>query len=467
MLQAGAAEFPPVRGVRLLLANLATAAVYIAVSVPVALLFAWFPAPFWPGAGIALFAALALGPAAAPGILLGALAGYIAAYSLPVAAASVAAVVSTGAALGAAYLLRRKFAPKGPALALRDVIALGIWGVLLHSAVSAAGGATGAMLFGLNPEPWPDVFRRWFLADASGTLLAAPAAILLWLDRRPASYDRWREMGALAAAVLAISAVRFLVPQASELHAAVPFLIVLPCTWLAIRFPQREAFLLFALVMVVAVGGAILLPPTFQPGIFGLTAVPPLAIAAGSINVLMVSALGEEHRVALVLAGVDGLSGLANRRTFFDRANQELERASRYGRPLSLATFDLDRFKAVNDTHGHAAGDAAIRATATCVAGQLRNLDTLARIGGEEFAVLLPETNLVKAAAVCERLRAAIARTSVRAGPEPRAAKFSVTASFGVTAFLLEDDTVDAALQRADDAMYRAKEEGRDRVIVG
>ena len=163
-----------------------------------------------------------------------------------------------------------------------------------------------------------------------------------------------------------------------------------------------------------------------------------IAITLAMFNVLLVTSLAEERRVALMLAGVDALSGIANSRTFVDRASQEADRAKRHKRHLAIVTFDIDNFKAVNDTHGHAAGDATIRALAGAVAVQLRRLDTLARVGGEEFAILMPETEPGTAEAVCERLRRAISATAIRAGT----ATFSVTASFGLTEFDADNDTV-------------------------
>ena len=154
----------------------------------------------------------------------------------------------------------------------------------------------------------------------------------------------------------------------------------------------------------------------------------------------------------------DPLTGLFNRRSLFEHAAREQARCERYGTPLSLLMLDIDAFKAVNDTHGHAAGDAVICETAARIAGGLRDVDTAFRLGGEEFLVLLPSTALEAAVAVAERLRTAVSDTPVAATGE------RVTASFGVTELVRGQEGWEAAMRRADAALYRAKDEGRDRV---
>lgn len=160
------------------------------------------------------------------------------------------------------------------------------------------------------------------------------------------------------------------------------------------------------------------------------------------------------------LADTDELTGVANRRKFMTVATHLLEKMKSGNKPGSLVSMDIDHFKAINDTHGHAAGDAVLCFVVNKLRRHLRSVDIFARIGGEEFAMLLPDTDEWGAVMVAERMRAGIA-----------AAKFSsagkaiaLTASFGVTAFDPQGDDVDAALRRADAALYQAKNEGRDKV---
>jgi len=163
----------------------------------------------------------------------------------------------------------------------------------------------------------------------------------------------------------------------------------------------------------------------------------------------------------LRLAETDELTGLPNRRYFLDAANLEVERVRRFGASASLMMIDVDRFKAVNDGYGHAAGDAALRHLAAAVQKSLRQIDMAARLGGEEFAVMLPGTRERAAVTVAEKLRRAVSATPVRAGQS----QFTIFASFGVAEVRAEDTGAEACLARADAALFEAKRAGRNRVV--
>ena len=160
------------------------------------------------------------------------------------------------------------------------------------------------------------------------------------------------------------------------------------------------------------------------------------------------------------LATTDPLTAAANRRQFLAQAEQEMERAGRYGRKLAVVMIDIDHFKAVNDSYGHAAGDAVLVAVAAACRALLRDVDCFGRIGGEEFALLLPETTLAGAMEAAERLRQAIAASKAVFGDRV----LRVTASLGVAERSEGDANFDALLARADAALYRAKAAGRDRI---
>lgn len=155
----------------------------------------------------------------------------------------------------------------------------------------------------------------------------------------------------------------------------------------------------------------------------------------------------------------DALTGLANRRAFEEELAREAARAARAGAPLSVALLDVDRFKGVNDAHGHAAGDAVLRAVAARARDTLRAGDLAARIGGEEFALLLPGADLAGAAELAERVRLAIAAAPIEAGGR----WLAVSASLGCAA-LAPGEAPDALVARADARLYDAKRAGRDRV---
>ncbi len=162
------------------------------------------------------------------------------------------------------------------------------------------------------------------------------------------------------------------------------------------------------------------------------------------------------------LATVDPLTGLSNRRGFTEKCEAELIRARRVRRPASLLLLDADHFKTVNDKYGHAAGDEALCLVARTLHETLRASDITGRIGGEEFTVFLPETDLDGAAQLADRLREAIAAAKLIFQDQ----LIRLTVSIGVAPVGLEAATpLDVALQAADEALYRAKQSGRNRVI--
>jgi len=163
------------------------------------------------------------------------------------------------------------------------------------------------------------------------------------------------------------------------------------------------------------------------------------------------------------LANIDSLTGTLHRRSFVERAEAEMLRARRAGRPLCVLMLDIDHFKQVNDTYGHAGGDAALRAVAQTLRGAIRPSDLLGRLGGEEFAVLLPETGPEAALALAERLRAAIAEMSVNfAGLAIRQ-----TISIGCAGGRADEAGLEVLLRDADRALYMAKAAGRNCVADG
>lgn len=185
---------------------------------------------------------------------------------------------------------------------------------------------------------------------------------------------------------------------------------------------------------------------------------PPVLMArirAGARIVAM------RHEI-MALASTDMLTGAVSRRAFFERAEQELSAARRNGRPVSILVADLDHFKKVNDTYGHKGGDAALKAFAAVCAEVLRPHDTLGRIGGEEFSILLPETTLVEALSIGERLRAAVENHPIPVGNTV----IRITTSLGVAEVDACAQSIEPALSAGDRALYRAKEKGRNQVMA-
>jgi diguanylate cyclase (GGDEF)-like protein/PAS domain S-box-containing protein len=162
------------------------------------------------------------------------------------------------------------------------------------------------------------------------------------------------------------------------------------------------------------------------------------------------------------LATTDALTGAATRGHFFDSAELEIERTHRYQRPLSVMMLDIDHFKSINDSHGHAAGDTAIQKVVGVLKQLLRGEDLVGRLGGEEFGVLLPETDSERAVIVAERIREQISALHIVNGEN----RISLTVSIGVTEYQRFDTGIDALLLRADLALYSAKHGGRNRTVL-
>ncbi len=164
----------------------------------------------------------------------------------------------------------------------------------------------------------------------------------------------------------------------------------------------------------------------------------------------------------LRLAATDPLTGAFNRREFTAIADREALRSSRYHHPLSILMLDLDHFKRLNDTYGHAAGDKALQRFTTLCCNALRNVDIFGRWGGEEFVALLPETDVEGACVIAERLRKIVADNVLHYNEH----KINFTVSIGIAQYKDAEVSIDVPLGRADSAIYDAKKAGRNRISV-
>lgn len=326
------------------------------------------------------------------------------------------------------------------------------------------------------------VALRDLLADlwtiVAGNLLVITGACLMYVGT--AHFGRWPVAWRTVSAVIAVSAAALLFwtyVQPDFKARVVVFSLATGTAWLMMvrdlwrsgqtdmRITYRFVASVYALCVVASAGRMIhTLFDAEATQIFAGGLTHTLWLSAG-MAILFFSPFGfllmTSQRLQLRLdrlASEDGLTGVLNRRAFLTRAMTRIAEDA-VGASAAMLTLDIDHFKQLNDRHGHAAGDAVLRGFARAIAAQLRPQDLFARVGGEEFWVLLPQTEVGAAVQVAERLRAAVADTQIQHGSE----LLRVTVSIGVSC--VEDGDIAAALSAADRAMYRAKQQGRNRVV--
>ncbi|HEY5801811.1 MAG TPA: GGDEF domain-containing protein [Burkholderiaceae bacterium] len=205
--------------------------------------------------------------------------------------------------------------------------------------------------------------------------------------------------------------------------------------------------------------------PGFQHLQYGVL-IWPAAVMSGIAQYMVAANYRQRYALERTLqqaSNTDALTGVNNRRYFFPRMEQEIMRSRRTLRPLSLIMVDIDFFKRINDTHGHPVGDMVIRQLAQMCIGVVRETDVVARLGGEEFAILLPDTGIDGATVTAERLRAMVEAASVEGA---LVAPVFFTVSVGVDQMRNGDRQPDEIFNRADNALYRAKHLGRNRVVA-
>ncbi|MBI5232271.1 MAG: GGDEF domain-containing protein [Coriobacteriales bacterium] len=265
---------------------------------------------------------------------------------------------------------------------------------------------------------------------------------------------------ALILAILAVVGISFLNRYAETFDAEVESLYLIPIAFVAWTQSRRLALAFAALAVIPAVWSCVV---GHAESPFRLQTLFELVQHTGTFltATLVVSLLADVMRERSHQAHMDGLTDVANASHFHEIVERELARAKRYGRPVTVGFIDVDDFKTVNDTLGHNGGDEILRAVAEVIKNGLRASDTVGRLGGDEFGVLLPETDAAEATAILERLRLQIAA-------ESRAHETSVRASIGATSLDAAADatTAQAVIQRADALMYRVKVDGKNGVLV-
>ena len=312
-----------------------------------------------------------------------------------------------------------------------------------------AAGATLALLTLLLPHGSQ--------ASEAGLLFVVGSAYLTaaWLFRRARTIGRRTLPVTLASGTLHITAVAYFSGQAPS---PLVFFYLWCFLYSAYFFSRRETAVQIVFAALAYAALLAMRPPDTGPASWWVVGIGTLVVAA----VLIMSMRG---RVELLMAQLfesartDPLTTLTNRRGFREALDLELERARRGGDPMTVLVGDLDHFKDVNDRSGHLGGDQALRRVAGFLQRGKRQIDTVARVGGEEFALLLPDTDASGAFTVAERLREQI-RDGFAGDVVP------VTISFGIATFPEHGQTPGALLRTADEALYAAKESGRNRTVV-
>ncbi len=430
----------------------------------------------WPPAGIALAALLIRGDWLWPGIWLGAALANLTVSSSPFVAFVIAGGNTLEALCGAA-LVRRYIADAPPFFDRARNVVLFVAFAVACSAVAATIGIGALLLDGVVAAgDFADHWGTWWHGDATGIIIVAPL-LLTWRLRHAIAWSRARvlELAGLAAWLLAVATLVFGQDAAPFAPLPLTFLILPFIVWAAFRFSRREVTSAVAGVCAVAVWHTVAGRGPFALDAPNLSLILLLAfISTLVVTGLMLSAAvaereGSRHKLERVLreareqARTDPLTRLANRRSLEEFLRRAWTRAKRGARPIAIVMIDLDHFKSVNDRFGHDAGDRVLTGVARLLQAHVRAGDMACRLGGEEFALVLPDATLEAAQHRASALRAAIRALELRHRGRPLG---SVTASFGIAVFPVHAGDPGALLLAADRALYKAKAAGRDRVTV-
>ena len=411
--------------------------------------------PVWPPTGIALAALLIFGYRVWPAILVSAF--FVNLTTAGSIATSIGiSVGNTLEGLVGAYLVNRFANGRHAFNRARDTFKLALLAAVFSTMVSATTGVTTLSVGGF--ARWADfgsIWMTWWLGDAVGALVVAPL-VLLWSARPQVRWSA-RQIIEAAALLLGLGLVGLTVfgglfPSTIRNYPleflSIPFLI-----WAAFRFGPREVATAIGVLSAIAISGtlrgfgpfarsspneSLLLLQAF----IAVTAVMTLALAA------IVSERKQMEAQLRTLVVSDPLTGLANYRRLMSALDAEIERCQRTGRPFAIVFLDLDRLKKINDRYGHLVGSRALCRVAEVLHTSCRAVDTAARFGGDEFAVILPETDQAAAARVASR----IVQRCATDGEKP-----ALSVSVGVGMYAFRGETAEALLSAADTLLYDAK----------
>jgi diguanylate cyclase (GGDEF)-like protein len=409
----------------------------------------------WPATGIALAGLVLLGPGAWPAILVSAFLVNLTTTG-GVATSLAIALGNTVEAFVGAYLVIRFAQGRRAFDRTRDLFIFTVLAGLASTTLSATIGVTSLSLGGL--ARWADVgpiWLTWWLGDAAGDLVVAPA-VLLWGTKVRGPWTRAQMIEAaalvLCVVVLALAVFGGRSPSGVKNY-PLEFLCVPFFVWAAFRFSPREAATAIVVVATIAMWGTL---HGYGPFVRGNRNESLLLLQAymvvTSVTTLALAALVAERRAVedrlRQLAVSDPLTGLANHRQLAYAVDAEIKRSQRTERGFALVLLDMDGLKPINDHYGHVVGSLALCRVAVALFGSCRGVDTAARFGGDEFALVLPETDVAAAWHVARRIAQRVAQD----GEEP-----ALSVSIGVAVYPRDGDTVDDLLAAADRSLYESK----------
>ena len=419
-------------------------------------------ATFWPGAGLTL-AVLLHRPTREWPIYLVAVGiaetcvDLWAGYGVPVALGF--ALANTLEPLVAAVLLRRGGRPEPDFGKRADLARFIAFGIVVGPFVGALVGTAVGVLFA--GDPWMPRLSRWYLGDAIAVLVVAPALLILWRPRR----QRMSREALPSLAMLALVTACAMAPWQFPAATGLPFLVVPLLTVIAMRLGLGGAAAgVLVLAAIIEAGTASGRGPfTDDGGAFHGLVVAQMFLAMCTVTTYLVAVLAGELTTGSKLEAElraqalrDSLTGLANRRLLFDRIEQASRRLARHPGTLALLFIDLDAFKLINDSHGHAAGDLVLVQSADRLRDVVRDHDSIARIGGDEFLILAED---LRDPTDAHELAARVVRVFDEPFDAP-SGPIHVSASVGVATTTVPISDPEAYLAGADRAMYIVKRAG-------
>jgi diguanylate cyclase (GGDEF)-like protein len=413
----------------------------------------------WPPTGITLAAFLLLGARVWPAIFVGAFLANVTTAGSVVTSIGIA-TGNTLEGLVGAYLVTRFAGGRHAFERAGDVLKFAVLSAVLSTTVSATCGVTSLWLGGF--ASWADfgsIWLTWWLGDAAGALVVAPV-VLLWSANPRLSWNRLQalEAATLLLALLVVGQVVFsgLFPSETTDY-PLEFLCIPILLWAAFRFGAREAATAILLLSGLAITGTLRgLGPFVRDSQNESLLLLQAFLAVISVTTLILAAVVAERRRVegqlRQLSVSDPLTGLANYRQLMMVLEAEIQRSQRTERPFAVMLFDVDGLKKINDRHGHLVGSRALCRLAGVLRRTCRAVDTAARYGGDEFAVVLPETTEAAARRAMQRVSERLTRD---------AEKPPMAASSGVALFPRDGDTAETLLGAADRALYEMKAQVR------